>query len=186
MEMDYLKSHYNILSSSLFVLLILAAHLFSTQQYDWTKNTISDLGAQGYDRKWIMQCGFLAFGIILVAGVLLNGFAWRTLPILLYALCVGLTGVFCEKPFFHYEPYSVAQASIHSILAQTAGVAFSIGILVQLFYTPDNSHKWIHFGFFILVIGLSAAFGLTKSYPGIPQRLLYLVSLLWLVGFYKP
>ncbi|MBK8110436.1 MAG: DUF998 domain-containing protein [Saprospiraceae bacterium] len=72
---------------------------FANHGYEWTKNTISDLGAQGYDRKLIMQVGFLAFGLTLIAGVLLKGLTWRTMPILMYGLCVGLTGVFVLSHF---------------------------------------------------------------------------------------
>ncbi|KOY84359.1 hypothetical protein AD998_21360 [bacterium 336/3] len=168
------------------MLAIVVAHIFSTNHYDWTKNTISDLGSQGYNRKLIMQLGFLAFGLTLLVGILLNGFTWRTTPILIYGLCVGLTGVFCTKPFFSFDNYSALQATIHSALAQIAGATFTLGILVQLFYSIDKSEKAIHFTFFILVVGLSASFGLVKNYQGITQRLLYLTSFIWLIKFYKP
>ena len=184
--MDFLKNNYNIISTAFFLFAIVVAHIFSTNNYDWTKNTISDLGSQGYDRKIIMQFGFLAFGLTLSAGILINGLTWRTTPILIYGLCVGLTGVFCTKPFFNLDNYSASQAIIHSALAQIAGATFTLGILVQLFYSADKSEKWIHFMFFILVVGLSASFGLVKNYQGITQRLLYLTSFIWLIKFYKP
>ena len=183
--MDYIKSNYNIISTALFVLAIVVAHIFSTNNYDWTKNTISDLGSQGYDRKLIMQFGFLAFGLILSTGILANGLTWRTSPILVYGLCVGLTGVFCTKPFFNLENYSASQASIQSALVQIAGVTFTLGILLQLFYSVDKSEKWVHFTFLILVVGFSASFGLLKNYQGIAQRLLYLTSFTWLLKYYK-
>jgi hypothetical membrane protein len=56
--MDFLKSNYNIISTAFFLFAIVVAHIFSTNNYDWTKNTISDLGSQGYDRKIIMQFVF--------------------------------------------------------------------------------------------------------------------------------
>jgi hypothetical membrane protein len=183
--MDFLKSNYNIISTVLFVLAILIAHIFSSNHYDWTKNTISDLGAQGYDRKLIMQIGFLIFGLILSAGIVINGLSWRNSPILIYGLCVGLTGIFCTKPFFTLDSYNVTQATIHSLLAQIAGVTFTLGILAHFFYAADKSEKWIHFVFFVLVIALSASFGLVKNYQGVSQRALYLISFIWLVKFYK-
>jgi hypothetical membrane protein len=137
-KMDYIKSNYNILATGIFVLAIVVAHIFSTNNYEWTKNTISDLGSQGYDRKLIMQFGFLAFGLILSAGILANGLTWRTTPILIYGLCVGLTGIFCTKPYFNLDNYSVTQSTIHSTLAQIAGATFTFGILVQLFWFIDN------------------------------------------------
>jgi hypothetical membrane protein len=183
--MDYLKINYNIIATVFFVLVIVIAHIFSTNQYDWTKNTISDLGAQGYDRKQIMQFGFLVFGLTLSVGILANGLTWRTTPIFIYGVCVGLTGIFCTKPFFNLNDYSATQSTIHSVLAQVAGIAFTLGILLQLYYTDDKNEKWIHLLFFILVVGLSASFGLVKNYQGIAQRLLYLTSFIWLVNYYK-
>ena len=183
--MELFKNNYSIISTTLFVLAIVIAHIFSTNGYEWTKNTISDLGSQGYNRKIIMQFGFLAFGLTLSVGILLNGLTWRTTPILIYGLCVGLTGIYCTKPFFNLDSYSETESAIHSALAQIAGITFTLGILVQIFYSANNSERWIHFIFLILVIGLSASFGLLKNYQGIAQRLLYLISFIWLVIFYK-
>lgn len=183
--MELLKSNYNFISTTLFVVIIVIAHIFSTNNYDWSKNTISDLGAQGYDRKLIMQLGFIIFGLTLSIGIFLNGLSWQTTPVLIYGLCVALTGIFCTKPFVETYTYSTTQSTLHSIFAQIAGMAFSIGILIQIFYTSDNYTKYIHFAFFVLVIGLSATFGLMHNYHGVVQRLLYLISFSWLLIFYK-
>jgi len=184
--MELLKTNYNIISTILFVVFIIIAHIFSTDNYDWTKNTISDLGAQGYDRKLIMQIGFLVFGLTFAIGIFLNGLSWRTSPILVYGLCVALTGIFCTKPFFDTNTYSTTQSTLHSTFAQIAGVTFSIGVLTQVFFSSDNNSKLIHVTFFVLIIGLSATFGLLKNYQGITQRLLYLTSFIWLIKYYKP
>jgi hypothetical membrane protein len=184
--MELLKSNYNIISTTLFVVFIIVAHIFSAENYDWTKNTISDLGAQGYEKKLIMQIGFLAFGLSLTTGLLLNGLTLRTIPILIYGLCVALTGIFCTKPFTDITIYSTTQSTLHSTFAQIAGITFSVGILTQIFFTSDNKTKYIHIVSFILVIGFSSLFGLLKNYQGIAQRLLYLVSFIWLIKYYKP
>lgn len=184
--MNFLKSSYNVAATAIFVLAIAIAHVYSASNYAWKKNTISDLDSQGYDRKLIMQLGFLAFGLTVSAGIALNGLTGRVVPIFVYGLCVALTGVFCARPFFGLHDYSVAQATIHSVLAQVAGVAFALGILVQLFYSSSSAEKWTHLVFFMLVVGFSAAFGFLKNYQGVAQRGLYFVSLAWLVRVYKP
>ncbi len=183
--MAFFKNYYNIISTLVFLSAIVIAQISSTHNYDWTRNTISDLGSQGYDKKAIMQLGFLTFGLLLVTGILYNGLTWQTTPILIYGVCIALTGVFCTKPFWGQNSYSVHQANIHSFLAQIAGISFTIGILVQLFYAETFTEKWLHFSFFFLVVTLSALFGIIKDYQGILQRLLYLTSFLWLVKFYK-
>lgn len=184
-RMDFLKCHYNVLSVVLFVIVIIVAHLISPNNYDWTKNTISDLGSQGYEWKIIMQFGFLAFGITLVIGILLNGLTWRTTPVLIYGLCIALTGFFCTKPFFSVDTFSTFQSSLHSIFAQIVGMVFSIGILTQIFFSISSREKYSHLIFFILVVGLSATFGLLKDYQGIVQRTMYIVSFIWLIRIYK-
>jgi hypothetical membrane protein len=117
---NYFKAHFTIISTSLFVLLILLAHVFASSNYHWTKNTISDLGAQGYERKLIMQLGFIVFGLALVLGHLFTGLTWRTSPILVYGICVALTGIFCTRPFVGIEVFSITQSNLHSIFAQIA------------------------------------------------------------------
>lgn len=184
--MEFIKHNYNIISTAIFGIAIIVAHFFATSNYDWTKNTISDLGSQGYEWKMIMQFGFLAFGITLAFGLLLNGLTWRTAPILIYGLCIALTGIFCTKPFFSLDTFSISQSNLHSAFAQIAGITFSIGILTQIFFTTSNNEKYVHLLFFILVVGLSATFGLLKDYQGVVQRTMYLVSFIWLIKIYKP
>jgi hypothetical membrane protein len=184
--MEFIKSNYNIISTAIFLLVIVLAHIFSPVNYDWTKNTISDLGSQGYERKIVMQIGFLAFGLTLSTGIFLNGLTWRTTPILIYGLCVALTGIFCTKPFTNLAIFSTVQSTLHSTFAQIAGITFSIGILTQILFTTSNSIKVLHLMFFVFVIGLSATFGLLNNYQGIAQRLLYFTSFVWLVKYFKP
>jgi len=184
--MEWIKLNYPSIAILVFVFFICIAQIYSSNPYDWTRNTISDLGAQAYDKKLIMQLGFLVFGILLVLGILLQGLSWRNLPILIYGLCIALTGVFCTKPFFPTEHYLELESNIHSVLAKLAGIAFTLGILIQTFYASNKTEKWLHVLFFTLVISLSASFGLFKTYQGILQRLLYLTSFIWLVKFYRP
>jgi len=183
--MQALKSYYPIIATGLFVLFILIAHLVAAQNYDWTKHTISNLASQGYDYKIIMQIGFILFGLVLIVGVLLNPLTWRTIPIFIYGLSIAISGIFCTKPFEGTETYSVMESNLHSTFAQLAGISFSIGILIQMFFETDKSFKLHHLLFFILVIGFSATFGLIHQFQGIIQRILYIVSLIWLIRYYK-
>jgi len=53
-----------------------------------------------------MQIGFLSFGLTLGTGIILNKLAWRTVPILVYGLCVALIGIFCTKSFFYLDIFN--------------------------------------------------------------------------------
>lgn len=184
--MEFFKNHYNLFAVEFFILAIVVADIFSTCNYNWTRNTISDLGSQGYPYRLIMQIGFLTFGFTLAFGIISSGLTWPKFPILIYAIGVALTGIFSTRPFFASDHYSLSESNIHSFLAQVAGVAFTVGILFQLYFSPSQKEKWINLIFLILVLGFSISFGLFKNHQGLAQRLLYFTSFIWLVKLFKP
>ena len=173
-----------------FIIVITIAHFFVPPEYRWTQNTISDLAAQGLKYQWIMQAGFIGFGLLLNAGFLLKFLAaqqvsYPDLLIMLYGLAILLSGFFSAEPFIKGASYSVRESKLHSFFATVAGVAFSLGILWRLLAATTPAEAWLHAIFLVLVMGTSFMFGLSenKTLPiakGIVQRSLYLVSFIWL------
>ncbi|MCP4937373.1 MAG: DUF998 domain-containing protein [bacterium] len=174
-----------------FIVVIFAAHFFMPPEYDWTQNTISDLAAQGLKYQWIMQLGFIGFGLLLNGGFVSKFISARTVfypdvLIMVYGFAVLLTGVFSTEPFLEGVSFSIQEANLHSIFAQVAGVFFSIAILAYLISSPDPKSKLFHTIFLIFVIGISMVFGLAENEiiqlgRGLIQRTLYLVSFVWLL-----
>jgi hypothetical membrane protein len=173
-------------------LVIVVAHFLTPDSYDWTQNTISDLGAQSYDNAWIMRLGFIGFGILLNAGMVLKCLAARRIRIadgliMLYGLSVLLTGIFSVMPFVHNIPYSETQDMLHTVFAQVAGIAFSLSIVTHIISARTGRMQGVQIGAFLLVVGISLAVALTDGSPdafptGIAQRLLWLISFVWLLN----
>lgn len=188
--MTELITKYNWTSVGLFVAIIVIAHFFTTNPYDWKSNTISELAAQNYQYRWIMKIGFILFGGILAAGITNklifgNGKLITELPILIYGLAILVSGLYSTKPIETGMDYSELESQIHSYSAQIAGMAFSIGLLIHGITETNTNLKVIHFATFIFVIGLSALFGLMNSNVGIIQRIMYLGSFVWLIFYYN-
>lgn len=171
-------------------IVILVAHFFAPPHYDWTKNTISDLGSQGHVYKWIMQAGFLGFGGSLLVAALkdfrLRPDRYFLLFVAVYGIAVFLTGIFCAAPIDPLILYSVQEAKLHSLFATIAGVAMSLGIFWQVVASSIVPQRWIRLLFFVLVMGISGMFGLAENHiltfdKGLVQRSLYFAGLLWLV-----
>lgn len=178
---------YPRFSVIMFLLFIVMAHLFATGAYRVRRNTISDLGAQGYRRKAIMQAGFLLFGVSVAAGVVLNGNALRTLPLGIYGASIAFTGIFCTKPFEDsVQGYSVLQDRLHSLFATLAGFCFCAAIALQAMFSATGAEAGLHLLFLGVVTALSILFGLTGNFRGLVQRGLYLVSLYWLGWVFRP
>lgn len=185
-----LLTKYNWTSVGLFVGIIIIAHFFTTNPYDWKSNTVSELAAQNYQYRWIMKIGFILFGGILAAGITNkiisgNGKLITELPFLIYGLAILVSGLYSTKPIVSGTEYSELESQIHSYSAQIAGMAFSIGLLIHGISETNTNLKIIHFATFIFVIGLSALFGLMNSNVGIIQRIMYLGSFVWLTIFYN-
>ena len=173
-----------------FIAVIIIAHFFTPPNYDWTQNTISDLASQGHTYKWIMQSGFIGFGLILTIGVLVHFCQSKQRYFLgfvaIYGLSILMSGIFCTSPLDLTIPYSVRDANLHSMFATIAGIAMSMGILWQIFVSSTNRGRWMRIIFLFLVAGISGLFGLAENHihaldKGIFQRILYLVGLSWLV-----
>ncbi len=174
-----------------FVAIIIVAHFFVPPEYHWAHNTVSDLAAQGLHYQWIMQLGFIGFGLLLNVGLISKSVSAKKIfypdvLIMLYGLAVLLSGFFSAAPFLEGVSYSIQEDKLHSLFAQAAGVFFSLGILAYLITSPDPKEKLFHTVFLILVMGTSMLFGLEENGVihidrGLIQRTLYLVSFIWLL-----
>ena len=174
-----------------FVAVIITAHFFVPPEYHWLQHTVSDLAAQGLKNQWIMQLGFIGFGLLLNIGFVSKFVAAKKIfypdvLIMLYGLAVLLSGFFSAAPFLEGVSYSIQEDKLHSLFAPAAGVFFSIGILSYLLFSSDPKEKLIHTLFLILVMGTSMIFGLEETGVihlgrGLIQRMLYLVSFVWLL-----
>ena len=187
--MKFIKSYYIIISISFFILFIIAAHIAAPDGYSFLKYGISALGAQGYDRKIIMQLGFISFGVILAIGIIMNRISWQTSPILIFAVSIALTGIFCTQPFSSTAEISNSEteSSLHTFFSKLAAVSFWIGILIQMLFSKELNVKLIHllFLFLLAIFALPLVFGILKDYQGIFQRILFLLSFTWLGMFNK-
>lgn len=183
--MDFAISNLHKVAVIFFVVTIVLAHFLADSNYKVQTNTISDLGAQGYSKGFVMQSGLFLFGVMLAVSVLINGVTILNAPILLYALCIAVTGVFSTKPFFGNDSYSVTQANLHSAFAQAAGILFCTAIAIQIYFEISLKVRLMHFVFLLLVLGMSVLFGVSKNYGGIFQRILYTVSFYWLCVYFR-
>ncbi|MEZ5045199.1 MAG: DUF998 domain-containing protein [Saprospiraceae bacterium] len=173
--MTELITKYNWISVGLFVGIIIVAHLFSTNPYDWRNHTISELASQHYQYRWIMKIGFILFGGILAVGIINklvngNGSLLNELPILIYGLAILVSGLYSTKPILDGMEYIELESKIHSYAAQIAGIAFSVGLLLHGFSETNQNLRIIHFMTFGFVVGFSALFGMMESNIGIVQR----------------
>ena len=174
-----------------FAAVILLAQSFAPSGYRWTQNTVSGLASQGHKHKWIMQAGFVGFGLLLNTEFISKFIAAKEAVypdalIMLWGVGIALSGFFCTEPIDKSITYSATEARLHSICAAVAGICFSLGILWRLIVSSRPDERIFHLSFLTLVVGTSVLFGLSESNVigigrGLIQRVLYAVSFTWLL-----
>lgn len=174
-----------------FALVIIAAHFFAPEGYRWTQNTISDLGSQGHKRKWIMQAGFIGFGLLLDGLIAFKAIAANHLSLAdgltaLYGFSVLVTGIFCAAPMLHGVKGSKGEARAHSFFANIAGWAMMGGVVAAFTQAGSTQAEWVQVAFFFLMLACSGLFGLAENGTlpigkGVAQRILYVVGLAWIL-----
>jgi hypothetical membrane protein len=177
---------YNTIAVTFIVFVILAAHIAAVAPYSWRDNTISELASQGYEQAWIMRAGFIGFGALVIIGAMQRTRSrrplwYREIPLVLYGLAILLSGIFSTKPFMPDVGYSGLESHLHSIMATHAGVGISLGILLYMLSDNSARGKIVHMVTLVLIVVLSALFGMSTAGAGVVQRFLYAVGFAWLI-----
>jgi len=191
MSLDNLMKNYLYIPVTFLIIIIILAHFFPPIGYQWRENTISELASQGHDNAWIMRSGFIGFGIFLTLSLMAswqqyNQFTIGDAFIIIYGIAILLSGIFSTAPINSTLTYSTNEAKLHSLFATIAGINISIAIAWRIFSSHQPFDKILHFGFLIMITGLSFAFGLAENGTllfgkGIIQRSLYLTGFIWLI-----
>ena len=172
------------------IMAIVLAQSAAPDTYNWQRNTVSELAAQGYSFGWIMQAGFIGFGGSLALGVSkkmkTSGKLWyREIPLIIYSLAVLLCGVFSTKPFVEGVLYSEPESRLHSIFATVAGVALSITMALDMFTDRETKRRFGHITALVMILLLSILFGTVTELAGLIQRFLYAVGFGWIVFLFE-
>lgn len=173
--------------------LMVIGHLNAPPGYEWTQNTVSELASQGHERQWIMQVGFIGFGLLVNLAILSTFVAAKKIhlpdvPIMVYGLAILLAGLFSAAPIDPSIGYSATEAGLHSFFATASGISISLAIACYLLVSSRPQERLLHTAFLIVVMGLSLLFGLAESGSvaigrGLVQRVLWLVGMSWLAAW---
>lgn len=180
--------------------LALVAQLSAPPNYIWVNRTLSELGAAGYERAWIMRLGMASFGVLLLCGLLVdlaggNRRSHRTggarstgalVLLVVYAVAVLLCAVWPVGPLDMVTRTEAAQGGRHNLaaMAMIAGLAGSImwSYVAEIEPVPKRAHLVA----LALVGSLAAVFALTSlgvlpGGQGLAQRVGQVLGSAWIL-----
>lgn len=137
-----------------------------------------------------MRIGLLGFGSLVVGAMVARvrettEYLIPDLALLLYGIGIFLAGVFSTAPFEAGVAFSQKESALHSLFAGLAGFSISLSIICYMFADDGLKKKLFHLIFAILVMGLSALFGLAENGgiavgKGLIQKAMYVCGLAWM------
>lgn len=172
-------------ATSLLGLSLIAAHIAAPETYSWQTNTLSELGAQHYNHAWIMRAGFISFGsLVALAGMsrmMDDQSQWPTaVPVMIYGLAMAGSGLYSAPPFEAGIGFSESEARLHSLFANTAGIALTTAILAHVVTDDDPKLRALHLSAMAVVLLGSWLFKTNPEQQGIYQRALWAGGVSWL------
>ncbi|MFW9789185.1 MAG: DUF998 domain-containing protein [Candidatus Thorarchaeota archaeon] len=187
--MQWFLENYSIIAIVFFLVIAVISHLLTPSTYNWKENSISELAAQKYSNRWIMQLGLFGFGVILGSGIVMKlvlstSLWYLEVPIFAYAVSMSLSGVFSTKPFVEDDDYSHLHDKAHSLFANLTGISFSLGVAMRMIFSEFFADFILNTMFLVIVLLLSTAFSRATENRGIIQRGIFFLGFLWLVVVY--
>ena len=173
-----------------FAVLLLTAVMFvlpcfSYDSYSLLRHTTSQLGAQKTPNAWIMNITFMIIGLscVIEAWVKLKTLVLHRFVSTLFGISFIFTGFFRHAPIEKGIGYSVLLDRLHSVFASLNGFCFIVLAVSAAFLEQKRLHKFTD----ILVALSSLLFSLlmfgVSDYAGLWQRIMFLVSFVWLILF---
>ncbi|WP_286830869.1 MULTISPECIES: DUF998 domain-containing protein [Kordiimonas] len=180
--MKHSATFYGVMAAAI---AMLVAPFFMAGDYSNIHNAVSELGAQNTSNSWVMNLGFVLFGI----GVGVDAsMRLKSAPIvgaafLIYGIAMVLVGIFSHKPIDPLLPYDAFEDDLHSLFATVVGTTFSVGTLSQAFCERAMARRTACVAAALSAVILPLCMLQFPDVQGVPQRFMFVISFFWLVGF---
>ena len=193
MRYVYLKQflHYKafVIPVIFFIVMAEIASFNAPVLFSRLEHTFSVLGAQSFDRAWLMNTGWIGFGVLVI--VIATGYHHKedlplaiTYPIIAFAISVILIGIWRSDQVLLEALTDVEEANDHLIFYTIACGSVTFGILLHALMSASKTLKIVHVLFAVLMVILMLLLRFTTNYQGLWDRLMWLIIFVWLISMY--
>lgn len=163
----------------LFILFtILLGPLYTEVEYEWFKNSISELAAQNTKNAWIMRTGLIALGAVLIIDYFRNKHL-TDLPFAAFGLFIALSAVFPHRPYVPGREFNETVDSIHSILANLTGFSAVLGFILKWIGDTVIKRKILYLSLAIIYTVLPLMMIVFPEAHGFFQRIIFFSFFVW-------
>lgn len=171
-----------------YIILILVMFLlprYSAESYSILKNTASQLGAQNTPNAWVMNTVFCLLGAACMAeGWLhLKSYWFQKLLLSAFGLALIMVAFFQHAPISQGIPFSSWQDQVHSLMATTVGISFTVLAISGAFIAKSAWARVLAIGVACIATLMSLLMFNLPNWTGLFQRLMFITAFAWLIYF---
>lgn len=164
---------------------IIISPLFTAPGYSLLRHSVSELGAQCAPNAWIMNLGFVVFGLGVFADAAkrIRDVPAGAISFMVFGASMALAGIISHRPIDRALSYDVLQDQLHSALAAGVGVGFAVGTLCFAFAVSGRSARIACGMASASALAIPAGMNLLPDIAGVLQRVMFVISFGWLAVF---
>ncbi|MCR3905686.1 MAG: DUF998 domain-containing protein [Tenericutes bacterium] len=169
----------------LLIVVIFVLPFFSFEGYDILKHTTSQLGAQLTPNAWVMNTVFMLLGGAVIIDSLksLKGFYVQQVVLIIFASTLILTAIFRHEHITSLFTHNI-EAELHSLFATIVGFSFVVFAMSMYFIEEEVKRKQISILMVFITTLLSILIFSMEPLRGLFQRLMFIISFLYLIDIF--
>lgn len=160
------------------------APLLMPPTYSWIAHTLSQAASQGLQGGWLARLGFLIGGMTMLRLAWPDVVDWAPLPRLLHRIAGAMTlaaVAFTDRSWDPHAPYDRVENIVHSAVATTISVSFTLGVLLVLQQKRQRHGRIPVFevGVIAIQVLLPPLMLIWPGWTGVIERLMFSAAYLW-------
>lgn len=175
---------------TIFFLIVVFIALFQKNNtFNLMSDSFSMLGGQDFDDKWIMNTGWMGFGILLI--IIVSFYhqkdslpIYLSYPMLSFGFSVFFLGIFSGNSGLANDSINLEEVSDHFIFYGIALGSLALSIVFHILVTKNTKTKMAHLIYFAIFILSILLYLLIPDLKGLIEKLGWLVMMAWLMCMY--
>jgi hypothetical protein len=180
---EHLSKMLALVGIAVFILSAVVGPWLSHSEYSSVQHSLSELAGQGMPNAWIMRTGFASFGgaVLVVSLMRLKNSLAVFGSLATFGTSMIVAAIFSHLPIVPILGGSIPEDEVHSLAATCMGTAFVASCGARLWQQRRLGLDRLSLLGLIVSILIPIIMIQVKEVAGLVQRLMFLVSFVWIV-----
>lgn len=172
-----------------FILITSIASVHALSTFSLINDSFSMLGGQNFEAQWIMNVGWMGFGLLIIIIVSMYHNkdelkAFMTYPLLAFGFSVFFLGIFSSDSMLIHDLVDTEEAQDHFVFYGIALGSLGLSMIVHAMMSKDKRLKMYHSLFFLVIVSLMMLYIWASYGRGLIEKCGWIIALIWLASMF--